>query len=124
LHLKNGLSTSARRDYIGGVKTITQDLLEEITQRLVTEFRPEQVWVFGSRAWGKPGEESDLDLFVIVAGSDERPIRRDQRAQKCLGRLDVSADVLVRTRPEVQRAQDVPGSLTAEVLRNGRKVYG
>jgi len=106
------------------VKAISQDLLDEVTRRIVIEFRPEQIWLFGSQAWGEPGANSDVDLFVILPDSAERPIRRDQRAQRCLGRLPISADVLVRTRREVERVQDLPGSLTSEVLRNGRKVYG
>jgi len=101
-----------------------EDLLQTATRRLVAEFKPEEIYLFGSRAWGVPHGDSDVDLMVIVPHSDERPIRRDQRAQKCLGRLDLSADVLVRTRREVERVRNVEGSLTAEVLRNGRKLYG
>ena len=100
------------------------DLLEAATQKLVAEFQPEQIWLFGSHAWGTPGQDSDIDLMVIVPQSDERSIRRDQRAQRCLGRLLLSADVLVRTRQEVNRVREVLGSLTHEVLQKGRKVYG
>ena len=106
------------------MKIIREDMLSELTQRLVTEFQPEQVWLFGSHAWGSPHEDSDVDLLVIVPASGERPIRRDQRAQRCLGRLPLSADVLVRTRSEVQRVQGVAGSLTGDVFRRGRKLYG
>ncbi len=106
------------------MKLLHQDLLNEATQRLVAEFQPEQIWLFGSHAWGTPATDSDVDLFVIVPQSDERPIRRDQRAQRCLGRLPISADVLVRTRREVNRVREVRGSLTHEVLQKGRKVYG
>jgi predicted nucleotidyltransferase len=101
-----------------------EDLLPTATERLVAEFQPEEIYLFGSRAWGVPRSDSDADLMVIVPNSEERPIRRDQRAQKCLGRLDLSADVLVRTRREVERVRNIAGSLTAEVLRNGRKLYG
>jgi predicted nucleotidyltransferase len=101
-----------------------EDLLQTATERLVAEFQPEEIYLFGSRAWGLPRSDSDVDLMVIVAHSDERPIRRDQRARKCLGRLDLSADVLVRTRREVDRVRNVEGSLTAAVLRHGRKIYG
>ena len=104
--------------------TLDQDMLQTVMQRLVAEFQPEQVWLFGSHAWGTPSEDSDLDLFVIVPSSEERPIRRDQRAQRCLGRLPVSADVLVRTRQEVDRVRHLRGSLTREVLESGRKLYG
>lgn len=106
------------------VKVLDPDLLEAVKQRLVAEFQPEQIWLFGSHAWGAPTAESDVDLMVILSQSDERPIRRDQRAQRCLGRLLISADVLVRTRTEVNRVCELPGSLTHEVLSRGRKLYG
>jgi predicted nucleotidyltransferase len=106
------------------VKIIQTGLLEEALERLKAEFQPEEIYLFGSHAWGAPNEDSDVDLMVIIGSSDERPIRRDQRAQRCLGRLPISADVLVRTRGEVNRVGQVRGSLTHEVLQKGRKVYG
>ena len=89
-----------------------------------TEFQPEEIYLFGSYAAGTPHEDSDVDLMVIVSRSEERPIRRDQRAQRCLGRLPVSADVLIRTRQEVNRVREIRGSLAHDVLLNGRKLYG
>jgi uncharacterized protein len=106
------------------VKTIPQGLLDQAVDRLKAEFKPEAIYLFGSRAWGTPNQDSDIDLMVIVPQSNERPIRRDQRAQRCLGRLLISADVLVRTRGEVNRVREVRGSLIHDVLRNGRKLYG
>ena len=106
------------------MKTIQSDLLNETVERLKTEFQPEEIYLFGSHAWGTPTEDSDVDLMVIVPSSDERPIRRDQRAQKCLGRLAVPADVLVRTRGEVNRYKHLRASLFHQVLNQGRKLYG
>ena len=106
------------------MKTLDANLLQTATQRLVAEFQPEQIWLFGSHAWGTPTEDSDVDLMVILPQSDERPIRRDQRAQKCLGRLAVPADVLVRTRGEVNRYKHLRASLFHQVLNQGRKLYG
>jgi len=65
------------------VETVSADLLNEVTRRLAAEFKPEQVWLFGSHAWGQPDEGSDLDLLVIVPQSDESPVRRAQRAHRC-----------------------------------------
>lgn len=106
------------------MKTISQDLLKEVTGRLAAEFQPEEIYLFGSHAWGTPTEDSDIDLMVIVPSSDERPIRRDQRAQRCLGRLPVAADILVRTRGEVNRTKHLRASLFHQVLHQGRKLYG
>jgi uncharacterized protein len=107
---------------VEAMKSLPQGLLDQAVDRLKTEFQPEEIYLFGSHAWGAPNQDSDIDLMVIVPQSDERPIRRDQRAQRCLGRLLISADVLVRTRGEVNRVREVPGSLTHDVLRNGRKL--
>ena len=106
------------------MKTIQPDLLNETVERLKTEFQPEAIYLFGSHAWGTPQEDSDVDLMVIVPSSDERPVRRDQRAQKCLGRLAVPADVLVRPRGEVNRYKHLRASLFHQVLNQGRKLYG
>jgi predicted nucleotidyltransferase len=106
------------------VKTIQPGLLERVIDRLKAEFQPEEIYLFGSHAWGTPDENSDVDLMVIVPNSDERPIRRDQRAQRCLGRLAMPADVLVRTRGEVNRYKHLRASLFHQVLNQGRKLYG
>jgi predicted nucleotidyltransferase len=47
--------------------TTTEDVLPEIVRRLVEKFDPEEIILFGSRAWGQPRPDSDYDLFVIVA---------------------------------------------------------
>jgi len=109
---------------LNAVKTIQPGLLENIIERLKAEFQPEEIYLFGSHAWGTPNEDSDVDLMVILPQSDERPIRRDQRAQRCLGRLAVPADVLVRTRGEVNRYKHLRASLFHQVLNQGRKLYG
>jgi len=114
----------SRNVSLTAVKIIEPDLLEKALERLKAEFQPEEIYLFGSHAWGTPTEDSDVDLMVIVPTSDERQIRRDQRAQKCLGRLAMPADVLVRTRGEVNRFKHLRASLFHQVLYQGRKLYG
>jgi predicted nucleotidyltransferase len=106
------------------MKTISQDLLNEVTSRLAAEFQPEQVWLFGSHAWGQPDEGSDLDLMVVVRESAESPVRRAQRAHRCLRGLGIAKDILVKTRAELERFRHVRSSLEAEILERGRLIYG
>jgi predicted nucleotidyltransferase len=56
----------------GAALRVGTDLIQEITRRLVAEFDPEQIFLFGSYAWGIPNEDSDVDLLVIVTQSDAR----------------------------------------------------
>lgn len=106
------------------MKTLDDSLLRIATQRLVTEFQPEQVWLFGSHAWGKPHADSDVDLLVVVSHSDETPIRRSQRAHRCLRGLRMPKDVLVETRQEVDRVKELKTSLENTILNRGRRLYG
>jgi uncharacterized protein len=100
------------------------DVLGEVTRRLEAEFHPEQIFLFGSHAWGQPDEGSDLDLLVVVRESAETPVRRAQRAHRCLRGLGIAKDILVKTRSEFERFRNVPSSLEAEILKRGRLIYG
>jgi predicted nucleotidyltransferase len=106
------------------MKTLSDDLLQEIVRRLVAEFDPEQIILFGSHAWGTPDEDSDVDLMVIVSESDERPAARATRAYRAMGLLAAPVEFMVKTRSEVARYQDVRPSLEWKVLRQGKSVYG
>lgn len=97
--------------------------LEEMTRRLVAEFAPDEVILFGSYAWGQPSEDSDVDLLVIIKSSDETPLERDLRARRCLRGLNTPKDVLVRTRDEMARAKRVAASLESLASERGRQLY-
>ncbi len=97
-------------------------LLQEITDRLVSEFHPEEIILFGSHAWGEPGENSDLDLLVIISQSDLSPARRAMHAHRCLQGLNVPKDILVRTR-KVERFRHVRASLEYQIFDKGTVLY-
>lgn len=106
------------------VKTIDQNLLAEVTQRLANELHPESIWLFGSHAWGTPDEGSDLDLFVVVPESDETYVERMRRAHRCLRGLGISKDILVKTRREFDSLRALPSTLDYLVFHRGRRIYG
>ncbi len=101
-----------------------EPVIQEATRRLVAEFQPEQVWLFGSYAWGEPTEDSDLDLYVIVPASGVNSLSRAQQAHRALGNLEMSKDVIVKTREEVDRVKSLCPTLAYKVLHEGRLLYG
>ena len=106
------------------MQAITPALRKEVVQRLVDEFHPESIYLFGSHAWGKPDDGSDMDLLVIVAKSRQKPIQRAVRAQRSLRGIKVPVDVLVKTRKEFERYTSVKASLEAQISREGKLLYG
>lgn len=101
-----------------------QPVIAEATRLLVAEFQPEQVWLFGSYAWGEPTEDSDLDLMVVVQESPENSLAQAQRARRCLRSIDMAKDVLVKTTVAFGRYRDVRPSLTYKIVREGRLLHG
>ena len=106
------------------MQALEPKILDEMVRRLVAEFQPEKIILFGSRAWGEPNEDSDIDLFVIVPESNERPINQMHRAYRCVSGLGMPVDVLVRTHAEVERYRNVYASVECEVLERGKVLYG
>jgi len=96
----------------------------EICQRIVAGIKPEKVFLFGSYAWGTPHADSDLDLFVIVASSDQPAYRRAREVYKCLRGIPFPVDIVVQTREEVARSAGVVTSLSRKVLEQGTVLYG
>jgi uncharacterized protein len=106
------------------MKQLSSELLAEIVQRLVQGLQPEQVILFGSHAYGEPNEDSDIDLLVIVADSDEPRYRRARQAYGYLWGLTAPTEVFVLTVQEVEESATVPASLVSQALQKGRVLYG
>src|SRR5689334_15758757 len=106
---------------------MTEELSAKISDavnRLVREFQPDSIYLFGSHAWGSPNQDSDVDLFVVVPHSSERPVKRMQRAFRCLRGVGFPKDVIVSTRANFNRYRRVPASLTHRIATQGRILYG
>ena len=99
-------------------------VLEEATRRLVKEFSPSKVYLFGSRSRGDATPDSDYDFLVVVASSDERPLRRAQKAYRALRGLGISKDVIVTTSARFDRMKILAASLEHEVATEGLLLYG
>ncbi len=98
-------------------------VLNEIVERLVALLHPESIYLFGSKARGEAGPDSDYDVMVVVAKSDLPGYRRDQLAYRALSGIRVAKDVIVLTHDEFESRAHLPASLPATVLREGRLLH-
>lgn len=98
-------------------------VLDEIVRRLVDAFHPDRIYLFGSRARGDSGPDSDYDHLVVVSASSDPPYRRAQTAQDVLWGVWVAADVLVLTKAEFEARRSLRTSLPATVLAEGKVLH-
>jgi predicted nucleotidyltransferase len=106
------------------MKKVSQEIIEEITRRIVESVQPMKIVLFGSHAWGQPDTDSDLDLFVVVEASDQPTYRLARGIYRSLRGIGVPVDVVVQTNEEVERGQKVITSLARKVMQEGRVLHG
>jgi len=97
--------------------------LTEIVRRLVAAFQPEEIYLFGSKARGEAGPDSDYDLLLVVADEAAPERKRSRLAYQSLRGTRAAADVLVWSRGDFDRRLHLVASLPATVRREGRLIY-
>lgn len=112
-------------DKNGNGKEIAEDqVLGEIVRRLVAAYNPLQVYLFGSKARGDAGPDSDYDLLLVVPDDAPPELRRSRLAYEVLYGTGTAADVLVCTRSYFEPRRSLKASLPGTVLREGRLLHG
>lgn len=93
-----------------------------IVENLIS-LNPKHIILFGSYAYGKPNEESDIDLFIIKETVDEH---MDAIALVKLRNLmktyKIGFDVLVGSTKEILKRDDP--FYKVDILQKGIKIYG
>ena len=101
---------------------VTIDIIPIMVERIVDEFHPLRVILFGSQARGEANRWSDVDLLVVLdACPDYR--RATAAIHDSLGDLLVSKDIVVTTPEEILRAGDLAGTVLRSALREGKVLY-
>jgi len=98
--------------------------LDEIVRRLVASYQPLEVYLFGSKARGDCGPDSDYDLLVVVPDDAAPERKRSRLAYEALRGTGLAADVLVCTRSYFEPRRSLKASLPGTVLREGRLLHG
>lgn len=102
---------------------ITQDVLEDIKNRLVKAYNPTAIYLFGSYAWGSPTEDSDLDLLIVVDKSEEKSYERPLLGYDALFGMKIAKDIIVYTQEEFETASKNKTTLMFKIKKDGKLIY-
>ena len=102
---------------------IDEAAIEEAVERLREAAPGSTIILFGSRARGEAGPESDADFLVI---EPEVKSRHDEmvRLRDVLRPLRIPVDVLVTSAEAFEEWADTPGTLYHEVKQEGKVLDG
>jgi predicted nucleotidyltransferase len=107
------------------IEKLDDPMLAEIVRRLVAAYQPERIYLFGSKARGDAGPDSDYDLMILVPDEVPSPPQRSRKTYEALRGLGFgsAADVLVWTREEFEKRLHLRASLPSTILREGRLLF-
>ena len=98
--------------------------IQRMLQKLILEYRPQRVILFGSLAYGTPSLESDIDL-LIIKDTPERFIDRWVAVRRILTGMhrSLALDAIVLTPSEIEQRVAVGDQFIAEILEKGEVLY-
>lgn len=100
----------------------TAEVLAQMTERIVRDFHPLRIILFGSHARGEASPHSDVDLLVVLPEvADKRRAAIEMR--RALADLPVCKDVIVTTPDEIARRGNLVGTVLRPALREGKVLY-
>jgi uncharacterized protein len=95
----------------------------ELLDRIVTHFHPQRVILFGSTARGEAGEESDIDLLVVVDDDTPRDVFSAKSIYQARSSYHGAVDILPCRASELASRARAKGSFADIVLLEGVTVY-
>ena len=99
-----------------------QQTIDEMVRRIVTQFDPERIILFGSHARGTAGPDSDVDLLVVMVFEGSKR-EKQVEVRLALHDIRIPKDIVVVTPDELERYRDVVGTIIRPALREGKAVY-
>ena len=96
--------------------------ISTMVERIVLDFDPERIILFGSYAKGTAGKWSDIDLLVVM---EEAPDLRETTVaiRRKLSDMPIAKDIIVTTPERFEERSRMVGTIHREVKRSGRTIY-
>jgi len=99
-----------------------QKLIRRMVKRIVMQFQPEQIILFGSHACGASGPDSDVDLLVVmpVTGSTREKAIEIGLA---LDDIPIPKDIIVSRPDQFAWRKEIVGTIERPAARQGKVLY-
>ncbi|MBI4579058.1 MAG: nucleotidyltransferase domain-containing protein [Planctomycetes bacterium] len=97
-------------------------MIARTVKRIVEQFHPERVILFGSHARGDADPDSDVDLLVIM------PVEGSKREKAveigvAVHDIPVPKGIIVSTPEEFEWRKEIAGTIERPAAREGKVVY-
>ena len=96
--------------------------IDEAIRKIVDQFHPVKIILFGSYARGAAGPDSDVDLLVVMNVKDSKR-RQAVEIDLALSDRTFPLDLIVVTPEEFEKYRDIVGHIVYPAVREGKILY-
>jgi predicted nucleotidyltransferase len=101
---------------------MAQKWLPVIKRRIVRDFQPQRIILFGSQARGEAREDSDVDLLVVLSAAEHRREAASAIYLTLTG-IPLATDVVVTTPAHLAENIDLIGTVLRPAISEGITIY-
>lgn len=101
---------------------IAENILQEAVRRLVEQFDPQQIILFGSQARRTADDRSDVDLLVVCPFEGDW-MKLSVAMDASLRGLGMARDIVVMTPDQYETLREVPGTVARPAWLEGKVLY-
>lgn len=99
-----------------------QEVLDDVVRRIAELFSPEKIILFGSRARGDAGPDSDIDLLVLFSEVSD-PYKRAVELYASLVEFSGPMDIVVSSISRFERYRNVANTVYWPAAREGKILF-
>jgi predicted nucleotidyltransferase len=100
---------------------VNLDRITALSERIVREFQPDRIILFGSYAYGEPSDDSDVDLLVVLPFQGKAAYKAGEIRTRV--RPDFPIDLIVRSPQQVQDRLAMDDWFIREIFEKGQTLY-
>lgn len=105
-------------------QTETHSIIQKIVNKLVADYQPQRVILFGSYAYGNPRPDSDIDLLIVKDTSD-RFSQRWNRVRHILSdpTRQIAIETLILTPDELAQRTTIGDQFVMDIIERGKVLH-
>ena len=99
----------------------SRPLIRKFARQVAKKFNPQKIILFGSYAYGKPAEDSDVDIVVIISFKGRNPEKATEIWMATKPRFPI--DIMVRKPAEIRKRLKMGDFFLREITEKGEILY-
>ena len=96
--------------------------IRALAKSIAEKFDPEEIILFGSHAYGKPHDWSDVD-FLVVMDTPKGEFKTMMEISDSLPDLPFRVDIIARSRAVINRRKNSGDFFLREITKKGKVLY-